>query len=88
MKASLARMQAYLVYRRAQFEQEGKSVVLANCVYKEEKIQLDLIQLDDLYLAIPKLDDSKIKVQDPFLEVNLRDGSDYKPTFVSQLLKP
>ena len=61
MKASLVRMQTYLTDRRVQFQQSN----LTDCVYEEEKIQLDSIQLDDLESAIPKLDDSKAEVQDP-----------------------
>ena len=58
-------MEAYLADRRAQFEQEGKSAVLADYIFEEEEIQLDSIQLDDLKPIILKLDDFKVKVQDP-----------------------
>ena len=87
VKASLARVEAYLVSRRAQLRLEEKSVALTDCTVESKKIQLDAIQFDDLELAILKLDDSMAEVQDPLQEVNLGDKNEHKPTFVSQLLE-
>ena len=55
-------MEAYLDDRRAQLGLEGKSTALADCVFDKEEIELDIMQPDNLELAIPKLDDSKAKV--------------------------
>ena len=39
--------------------------------------------MDELKPAISKLDDSKAKVQEPLLEVNLGDKGEHIPTFGS-----
>ena len=81
-------MEAYLADRKAQLGLEGNLVAFAYCVFEKEEIQLATIQLDDLEPVTLKLDDSKAKVQDPLQKVNLRDKTEHKPTFVSQLLEP
>ena len=86
VKASLARMYAYLDDRNAQ-PMDNESC-LAECVQEEEIPIGDVIQLDELESATQKLDDNKADVQDLLLEVNLGDEGKHKPTFVSQLLEP
>ena len=43
IKASLARVEAYLAYRRAQLGLQEKSVVLANSTMEIKEVQLDAI---------------------------------------------
>ena len=88
VKASIARVEAYLADQRAQLRLLEKSVALADCTIESKEIQLDAIQLVDLEPAIPKLDDSLAKVHDPLQEINLGDEKEHKPTFISQLLEP
>ena len=88
LKASLARVEAYLAYRRAQLGLPKNSVALAEYTLGSKELQLDAIQLDELEPTTPKLDYSLGEVQDPLREVNLGDESEHKPTFISQLLEP
>ena len=88
VKASLARVEAYLANRRVQLELRKNSVALAECTLESKELQLDAIQLDELKPAIPKLDESLAEVQDPLREVKLGDEGEHKPTFISQLLEP
>ena len=88
VKASIARVETYLADWRAQLGLLEKSVALTDCTMESKEVQLDVIQLDDLEFANPKLDDSLAEVQDPLLEVNLGDENEHKPTFISQLLEP
>ena len=88
VKAILARVEACLADRRDQFKLLEKSVAFVDYIVEIKEVQLDAIQLDDLELAILKLDDSLAEVQDPLQEVNLGDENEHKPTFISQLLEP
>ena len=47
------------------------STYLGNCVKEIDNQYKDSIQLDELSLALGKLDDGKVEVQDPFEEVKL-----------------
>ena len=62
VKASLARVEAYLADQSAQLRLPKKSVVLADCIVERKEVQLDVIQLDDLESASRKLEDSLAKV--------------------------
>ena len=62
VKASLARVEAYLADWRAQFGLPKNSMALAECTLESKELQLDAIQLDELELAISKLDDSLAEV--------------------------
>ena len=88
VKASLARVEAYLADRRAQFEGGENSVDHAECTVESRELYLDAIQLDELEPASKKLDDSMAEVQDPLVEVNLGDEGENKPTYLSELLNP
>ena len=88
IKASLARVEAYLVNRRVQLGLRENLVVLAECTLESKELHLDAIQWDELEPAIPKLDDALAEVQDPLREVNLGDEGENKPTYISQLLEP
>ena len=88
VKASLARVEAYLADRRAQLRIRESSVALAECTLESKELYLDAIQLDELEPATKKLDDSMAEVQDPLREVNLGDEGENKPTYISQLLEP
>ena len=83
VKASLARVEASLVDRRAQLGLRESSVVLAECMLESKELYLDAIQLDELELAIKKLDDSMVEVQDLLRKVNLGDEGENKPTYIS-----
>ena len=65
MKASLARVEAYLADRRDQLGLVEKSVTLVDCTVESREVPLDAIQFDDLEPANSNLDDSMAKVQDP-----------------------
>ena len=88
VKASLARVEAYLADRKAQLGIRESSVALTECTLEEEELYLDAIQLDELEPANKKLDDLMAEVQDPLREVNLGDEGENKPTYISQLLEP
>ena len=88
IKTSLAKVEAYLADRRAQFGLRENLVALAECTLESKELYLDAIQLDEVEPAIKKLDDSMAEVQDPLREVNLGDEGENKPTYISQLLEP
>ena len=48
VKASLARVEAYLADWRAQLGIKESSMALTECTLEEEELYLDTIQLDDL----------------------------------------
>ena len=87
VKASLARVEAYLADRRIQLGMENL-VTHADCTMEVKELYLDAIQLDELEPASKKLDDSMAEVQDPLVEVNLGDEGENKPTYISKLLEP
>ena len=86
VKASLAKVEAYLADRRAQLRIGENSVAHTKCTLESKELYLDAIQLDELEPANKKLDDSMAEVQDPLREVNLGDEGENKPTYISQLL--
>ena len=59
------------------------SASLADCIFEEEFTKVDYIQIEELETATTILDDLKADVQDPLLEVNLGNESEYKPIYVS-----
>ena len=61
-RANLARVEAYLADRRAQFEGGENSVDHAECTVESKELYLDAIQLDELEPANQKLDDSMAEV--------------------------
>ena len=86
VKASLARVEAYLADRRAQLGIGENSMAHAMCTLESKELYLDAIQLDELEPANKKLDDSMAEVQDPLREINFGDEGENKPTYISQLL--
>ena len=58
VKASLARVEAYLDDRKAQLGLKENSVALAECTLESKELYSDVIQLDELEPAIKKLNDS------------------------------
>ena len=62
VKASLARVEAYLADQRVQLGLKENSVTLAECTVESKELHLDAIQLDGLEPAILKLDESLAKV--------------------------
>ena len=83
VKASLARVEAYLADRRAQLGIGENSVAHTECTLESKELYLDAIQLDELEPATKKLDDLMAEVQDPLREVNLGDEGKNKPTYIS-----
>ena len=87
VKASLARVEAYLADRRAQLGLRESSVALAQCTLENKELYFDAIQLDELEPSVKKLDESMAEVQDPLREVNLGNEGENKPTYISQFLE-
>ncbi|GKV20231.1 hypothetical protein SLEP1_g30388 [Rubroshorea leprosula] len=76
------KLAAYLAEKRIYVDR-------SEVVYEgEEDDSKDQITLEELDLALAKLDDLKAEVQDPLEEVNLGTEADLKITFISDSLEP
>lgn len=60
----------------------------ADFVFEDEshRLTLQAKKFDSLPPAPKKMEDDKAEVQDPLLEINLREGTESRPTFISSLL--
>lgn len=86
----LARLKAYLAELRLERTADASTSFSTNVLKILERTEdkLDAIQLTDLKAEPMKLDDLKVEVRDPLLEVNLGTKQDPRPNYISKLLEP
>lgn len=83
--ALLQRIAIYTAERKAWLHSLAAT---ADCVFEDESHRLNsqAYKKSSLPPAPKKMEDDKAEVQDPLLEVNLGDGTESRPTFISKLL--
>lgn len=83
--ALLQRIAIYTAERKAWLHSLAAT---ADCVFEDESHRLNsqAYKFSALPPAPKKMEDDKAEVQDPLLEVNLGDGTESRPTFISKLL--
>ena len=75
----MARLYAFMTDQKLQIGLGDNSVNLAVCIDEEEPVKEDFIQIEELKMTTSKLDDLKVDVQGPLLEVNLGGKGDHRP---------